>query len=518
MGKVTLHTGGRRVMLEAATGVKLAEVLRLGGHPADLPCAGNGRCGKCRVRAAGELSQPGPEERKLLTEAELAVGIRLACQARLAGDAELWETDAKKDAAIEVSGVGRAYRREPVASGCGVAVDIGTTTVAAVLVDLETGAELAAACESNPQAAFGADVISRIERALDGDGPGLAEAIRGCVERLLAELCRKSGKGGAEISALFLTGNTTMLYLLTGRDVDCLSHAPFEADERFGKQAKLAFMGAPRAVCYLTRCNSAFVGGDITTAVVASGIAERPETALLIDVGTNGEIVLAHKGRLYGASTAAGPALEGAGIYMGMPAVSGAVRRVIFDGGFRVETVGGMPDQGLCGSGVIDAMAALLQAGVVDETGLLLEEDHPFSDRICEAGETLAFRLGTRTVFTQKDIRAVQLAKAAICAGIRTLLHEAGLEPGQVERFTIAGGFGSHICVESAAAIGLFPPELAERAEVLGNAALMGTEMLLQSRTLLAGSAELADRMEMVELSTNPYFSDQYLDSMMFEL
>ena len=518
MGKVTLHTSGGRVMLEAATGVKLAEVLRLGGHPADLPCAGNGRCGKCRVRAAGELSQPGPEERKLLTEAELAAGIRLACQARLAGDAELWETDAKKDAAIEVSGVGRAYRREPVASGCGVAMDIGTTTVAAVLVDLETGAELAAACESNPQAAFGADVISRIERALDGDGPGLAEAIRGCVERLLAELCRKSGKGGAEISALFLTGNTTMLYLLTGRDVDCLSHAPFEADERFGKQAKLAFMGAPRAVCYLTRCNSAFVGGDITTAVVASGIAERPETALLIDVGTNGEIVLAHKGRLYGASTAAGPALEGAGIYMGMPAVSGAVRRVIFDGGFRVETVGGMPDQGLCGSGVIDAMAALLQAGVVDETGLLLEEDHPFSDRICEAGETLAIRLGARTVFTQKDIRAVQLAKAAICAGIRTLLHEAGLEPGQVERFTIAGGFGSHICVESAAAIGLFPPELAERAEVLGNAALMGTEMLLQSRTLLAGSAELADRMETVELSTNPYFSGQYLDSMMFEL
>lgn len=204
---------------------------------------------------------------------------------------------------------------------------------------------------------------------------------------------------------------------------------------------------------------------------------------------------------------------------MGMSALGGAISRVWLDDQrkIQIETVGNLPDVGICGSGVIDAMALLLKIGAVDETGLLLEEDHDYTDYICEAGSDLAFRFGKQTLFTQKDIRAVQLAKAAICAGIRTLLHEAGLAPTDVERFVIAGGFGSHIQVENAAAIGLFPPELAAKAEVLGNAALEGAEMLLQNKSFYASSCALADEMETVDLSSNPYFSDQYMDSMMFE-
>lgn len=514
--KVSIHAAGSEKTVDIQSGTRLSKVLREAGVPMSLPCGGAGRCGKCRVRAEGELSPYDPEELALLTPEERSAGIRLACRTEVLGDAGVWTRQAE-NGDIQVDGLRREYQRDS-GTGYGVAVDIGTTTVAAALVDLSAGEELASACAANPQGSFGADVISRIERALDGDGEALRLAIRNCIEELLQELCLKAEKAPDEIVAVHLTGNTTMLYLLTGRNVDCLSHAPFVAEERFGQPVEMGFCGAPKAVCILTRCASAFVGGDITAAVIASGMAERRETSLLLDAGTNGEIVLAHDGKLLGASTAAGPALEGAGIYMGMPAVPGAVRRVIFDGGFRLETVDGAPDHGICGSGVIDAMAVLLKTGIVDETGLLLEEGHPFTDRICEVGDSPAFRLGERTVFTQKDIRAVQLAKAAICAGIYTLLHEAGLKPEQVERFYIAGGFGSHIDVSSAAAIGLFPAELAPRAVVLGNAALTGAEMLLQSRELLEKSRALADSMESVELSTSPYFSDRYMESMFFEM
>lgn len=510
--------GSQEYSVSLSEPVTISKALALAGQEMDLPCAGNGRCGKCRVKAAGSLSAITPEEEKLLTKEDIEAGIRLSCRAMVMGDAIITLPSRSDIAAIQTDAVSRDFERDE-AEGVSVAVDIGTTTVAASLIDLSNGRELATACAQNPQEKFGADVISRIERSLAGDRQALSDCIHSCLQNLIGELCQKSGIAGSEIQKVVITGNTTMLFLLTNQDVDSLSHAPFEATDLFGREADLHFTTAPNASCYLTRCNSAFVGGDITTAVLASGIAEETKTALLIDVGTNGEIVLAHNGKLSCSSTAAGPALEGAGIYMGMPALGGAVRRVWLDdqGKIQVDTVGGLPDTGICGSGVIDAMALLLKIGAVEETGLLLEEDHDYTDYICEAGSDLAFRFGEKTLFTQKDVRAVQLAKAAICAGIRTLLHEEGIDPADVERFVIAGGFGSHIQVENAAAIGLFPRELAAKAEVLGNAALEGSEMLLQKKSFYAESCQLADNMETVDLSSNPYFSDQYMDSMMFE-
>ena len=514
---IKVGTEERKAVLEGP--VLLSSALAQAGYPMDLPCAGRGRCGKCKVYAQGCLSPLSAEEEKLLTEDEIRNHCRLACQTMLTGDAAVTLIQRSEMAEIQTEAVSRNYQRDQ-ADGYSVAVDIGTTTVAAVAVDLSSGRELASACAQNPQEKYGADVISRMERSLAGDRQALADCIQNCVNSLLEELSEKSGVSGTDFQRIVITGNTTMLFLLTNQDVDCLSHAPFEATDLFGREApELSFPAAPGASCYLTRCNSAFVGGDITTAVLASGIAEDNRTSLLIDVGTNGEIVLAHQGKLSCSSTAAGPALEGAGIYMGMPAMGGAISRVFLqDGKIETETVGNLPDTGICGSGVIDAMAVLLKTGAVEETGLLLEEDHDFMDRICEAGTALAFRIGEKTLFTQKDIRAVQLAKAAICAGIRTLLHEAGLKPSDVERFVIAGGFGSHIQVDNAAAIGLFPPELAGKAEVLGNAALEGAAMLLQNRSFYESSYELAAQMETVDLSSNPYFSDQYMDSMIFEV
>ncbi|MGI5893575.1 MAG: ASKHA domain-containing protein [Candidatus Merdivicinus sp.] len=514
---LTVHTSEGSQTFSVEQPAYLSEILALHEHPLDLPCAGNGRCGKCRVKASGALSPLSPEEEKLLTSEDLTAGIRLACRTKIVGDAEVTLSNKSNISVIQTDAVSRNFERDQT-EGYGVGIDIGTTTVAATLVECASGRELASACEQNPQEKYGADVISRIERSLAGDREALSVCILECIERLLTELCQKTGLPGDQIARIIITGNTTMLYLLTNRDVDCLSHAPFDADELFGREFPMQFQTAPAARCYLTRCNSAFVGGDITTAVLASGITEENKTALLIDVGTNGEIALIHDGKMYCSSTAAGPALEGAGIYMGMPALGGAIRRVWLDAEKKIccETVGDLPDTGICGSGVIDAMALLLKIGAVDETGLLLEEDHDYIENIQDAGNTLAFRFGEKTLFTQKDIRAVQLAKAAICAGICTLLHEAGLTPANVERFVIAGGFGSHINVENAAAIGLYPAELAEKAEVLGNAALEGAEMILQRKAFYAESEQIAYRMETVDLSSNPFFSDQYMESMMF--
>ena len=512
MPKLTVRRGSAIWNLHFDGNPRLTEVLLSNHLPIARPCGGRGICGKCAVELGGQVSAPNAAEEK--------AGCRLACQAVLLGDAEaILPADSAMEQIALSSGV-EVCAIKPMQGRFGAAVDIGTTTLACRLYDLRSGACIAEAGQGNPQTAVAADVMGRIGHALHGGLETLRVQVEGGITSVLEDVCAQANMASEALDALVLTGNTTMLFLLTNQDVDCLSHAPFEATDLFGREApELSFPAAPGASCYLTRCNSAFVGGDITTAVLASGIAEDNRTSLLIDVGTNGEIVLAHQGKLSCSSTAAGPALEGAGIYMGMPAMGGAISRVFLqDGKIETETVGNLPDTGICGSGVIDAMAVLLKTGAVEETGLLLEEDHDFTDRICEAGTTLAFRIGEKTLFTQKDIRAVQLAKAAICAGIRTLLHEAGLKPSDVERFVIAGGFGSHIQVDNAAAIGLFPPELAGKAEVLGNAALEGAAMLLQNRSFYESSYELAAQMETVDLSSNPYFSDQYMDSMIFEV
>lgn len=521
MATVTIHHQQGDLVLEYNGPVLLSTAIREGGLPFEMPCAGSHRCGKCRVRAAGELAPPTEEERLLLERGSAAAGERLACMAWAQGPAEVWLAAPQELSGIVTAGRMHALERDTDAQGIGAAVDIGTTTVASYLYDRSDGRLICSGSEKNPQGSFGADVISRIEASLSGGGEALQRAVAGCLNRLVERMCEQAGLTADRVESLVVTGNTTMLYLLTGSPVQSLAAAPFKADRLFGCRVAASDLGlkvAPGAQVYLPRCISAYVGADITTAVLSSGMTVGEEPSLLVDIGTNGEMALYSGRELLCCSTAAGPAFEGAGIQMGMPAMAGAIDHVSFDGqALRYTVIGAGEAAGLCGSGIIDAVAALLRAGIVDETGLILQEGHPFTGLVVELEGMPAVQLpGSRVVVTQADLRAVQLAKSAICAGIETLMMHAGLPAEQLSALYLAGGFGSYIDPRSAGTIGLIPQPLLPKVQAVGNAAGMGAAMILLSRRMEEGSEQIGHRARTVDLTTDPFFNDRYIEGMLF--
>lgn len=505
MASVILEYADRREEISAEAGQLLSALLLDREGAPHMFCGGKGTCGKCRVRAFGALSPLGSEEKKFLTEEEIASGMRLSCLTKVLGDCRVVLAADTKLENISVAGCMPEFDKKPMFRDYGVAVDIGTTTVVAQLYGKE--GLIRSVSSHNPQRSFGADVISRIGKALEGHGPALAACVQRLISQMIAELEAGAGLPEKSVDALVITGNTAMLYLFTGRNPDCLSHAPFEADCRFGmyvepKQLNLALR--EDAKVYLPRCMSAFVGADITTAVFAGEIAEGEKSKFLIDIGTNGEMALWHDEKLLCCSTAAGPTFEGAGITMGMQGSAGAVDHVsVQDGALSVHVIGDTAAKGICGSGIVDAVSAMLTLEAIDENGLMEDEDE--------------FHLTDQVYVDQKDIRMVQLAKSAICAGALTLLDEAGVSAEELFSLSIAGGFGSYLDLAKAAHIGLYPKALEEKAIVLGNAALSGAAMILLNRDFAAATEALADAAETVELTTSPTFMDYYVDCMMFE-
>lgn len=486
---------------EAPAGALLSSVV-LPHHTLEMPCAGYGRCGKCRIVAHGALSALSSAERGHLSPQEIARGVRLACCTRAEGDCTV-TLDSSAGSQIRLDGEMPDFTYDPLFSRYGIAVDIGTTTLAACLYGPDATL-MAQASAPNPQVGWGADVISRTEAALRGNGSALAASIRSGVRTLIWEMVGQARICAEEVDAMVLTGNTAMLYFLLQIDPDCLSHAPFAASRLFGEMLAASELGlpCPHAQVYLPRCMAAFVGADITTALLASGICGKSDPRMLVDIGTNGEIALWHHGQLSCCSTAAGPAFEGAGLAWGMTGKVGAVDRVcIQNGTLKPHIIGnGMP-VGICGSGVIDSLACLLELEQLDETGLLEQDPAPIAPPVC---------------LTQKDVRLVQLAKSALCAGLRTLLQTEGLCGRDVAELAVAGGFGSYLDVANAGRIGLLPMELLPCVHVLGNAALSGAAMLLLNQGFISYSEALAADARIVELSTSPEFVNAYTEGMFF--
>ena len=483
MPVLTIHRGDDTKRVSFSGTPVLDEVLQTAGFALPHPCGGRGSCGKCAVQLNGHVSAPNDAERR--------AGTRLSCQAVLQGDADVTLPEARGDARIETDTADLTAPLRPLPGSTGAAVDIGTTTIAVRQYDLATGASTGTAAALNPQGSVAADVMGRIDAALNGRLPLLREQVVDAVGQLLAQ------SGTPAPYALVVTGNTTMLYLLTGRSPDSLARAPFEADTLFGTTVPL-FGGQ----AYLPPCMNAFVGADITCAVLASGICERDETALLCDIGTNGEMALWKDGTLYVTSTAAGPAFEGAGISCGCGSIPGAIDRVtLVNGGLHAHTIDGAPAVGVCGSGLIDAIAAALTAELIDETGAMDDDELPLAPGVA---------------LQPRDVRAVQLAKAAIAASMLTLLETAGAKLSDVTSLCIAGGFGSHLNVRSAAIIGLIPRALTGRVRVLGNAALSGAAQTLLDRTCVPALEHIAARSRHVALGGNPRFNEHYIDQMLF--
>ena len=369
----------------------------------------------------------------------------------------------------------------------GLALDIGTTTLALSIRDLCTGEERLRCEKDNPQRMVAADVMSRIQAAMNGNGSFLQELVLGALK-----------DPPSEIRKAVIVGNTAMLYFLLGKDPESLSHAPFSADDLFGRTEEI--LGIPS---YLPPCMNAFVGADTTAAVLSSGMCDREEIALLADIGTNGELALWKEGTLYVTSTAAGPAFEGAGISQGSSAKRGAIDKVwAEEGQVRVHVIGEVPARSICGSGLLDAVSVMLDLGILDETGAMQEGRFPLSENVS---------------LTRKDIRSVQLAKGAIRAGIETLAHSSGTALTEIRTLYIAGAFGSHLSIESAVRTGLIPMLLRDHVTVLGNAALRGAEEMLLDPGKIREAEAVAGRSKHVDLGGNPLFNQLFVEQMLFE-
>lgn len=458
----------------------VAELLREKGLPFSAPCGGKGTCGKCAIAINGNISAPDAREKALKT--------RLACRTVLLGDA--WGSPLTEElsfASIESTD----YLPSRGGSVPFAAVDLGTTTIV-VKAFRADGTLIGEASALNPQRGYAADVIGRIRAALQGKSEELKDAVTHSIAHLLEKACQ-----GEEIPSMVVTGNTAMLYLLTGRSPVSIAAAPFVSETLFGETTSL--LG--RKV-YLPPCMNAFVGADTVCALLASGMCEKDETALLCDVGTNGEIALWKDGKLYVTSAAAGPAFEGGEISRGCGYIPGAVDRVwVANGKIFAHTVEDEPAVGICGSGLLDAVACFLEMEEIDETGAMDGEFLP-----------LAGDVG----LTQQDIRALQLAKAAIRAGIECLLSRAGITAEEVATVYLAGGFGTHLSPESAAAIGMLPRCLKSKTVPLGNAALQGACMLASTPALREKCRSLAANAIHVSLGGREDFNKAFLSYISF--
>jgi uncharacterized 2Fe-2S/4Fe-4S cluster protein (DUF4445 family) len=445
---------------------------------------------------------------------DLAAARELPGALRVGQGGAVWKLRAWRHG-NELIGFGPAGRRT-----LGLAVDLGTTNAAGFLVHLETGERLASLGVENPQVAWGADLISRLNYAVHGDEAAaeLRSAAVEAINALAHDLCHSVGQVASDIMDVTVCGNTAMHHLLLGMPVRQLGRAPFVAAVRAGLDLKARELGlkvASGAWVHVTPNVGGFVGGDHVTALLATEREwQHLATALVMDIGTNTEITLIHGGRFYTASAPSGPALEGGHITCGMRAAEGAIEKVAIAGGrIVVETIGHKKAIGLCGSGVLDTLATLHRAGLISDQGRMAA-DHP--DIVQHRGKR-AVQLAPEVLFTQDDVRAVQLAKAAIRTAVDLLLDEAGVAEADIERFIIAGSFGAYIDLESGIAIGLFPDLPRARFAQVGNAAGVGVRRMLASTQARQRARELADTCRYMELSCRSDFQKVFLRHIGFQ-
>ena len=467
----------------------LKDMLIKNGLYSDFPCGGRENCKKCAVNVSGEISAP--------TEAEKQAGLRLSCQTVLYGDTTaVIRTEDTEKAYIQKDISVESYRGGNFKYG--VALDIGTTTVAMKLFSAD-GSCLAEAGALNPQRAYSADIMGRIDFALKGGGDALQTAVKECVFSLLSQCCHKASISVDDIDKMVIAGNTAMLYLLMGLNPASIAEYPFRSETLFGCRTYLWGIET-----LLLPCMNAFVGGDITAAVLSVGMCEKEKNALLCDIGTNGEIALWKDGKLYVTSTSAGPAFEGAEISCGCGAVDGAVYRVwAEEGEIFAHTIGNKPACGICGSGLIDSVAAFLENGRIDQTGAVK------APLVINAN-------GGSISLTQNDIRAFQLAKSAIAAGIQILLNRSKTETERVSELFLAGGFGTRLDTSSAEKTGLLPSVLAKRSVSIGNAALAGAACVLFDQSLALRAEEIAKNAVHIPLGGNEDFNTAFINNINF--
>ncbi len=482
-------------MIVTGNGQSLQELLARQGVQLEAPCGGKGICGKCRVRASGDVSAPDEREWECLTPEALNAGWRLACRCRVDGTARV-ELAGGVNQRILTEGGGQTIEG---AQGVMVAVDIGTTTIAAYLV--RDGATIDCEAAMNPQRSVGADVISRVDYVINHeDGLRfLSGQVRARVDELIARMTARQGIAPEEVRLVSLVGNPIMTHILAGVDPRAIAVAPYKPAYRAAFYTRGLLESAPGSRQLVGGCVAGYVGSDTMSAAMAADMDRSDEVALLLDIGTNGEIALGGRRRMLTCAAAAGPAFEGAHIKYGSGAVDGAIDRVwAEDGALRCHVLGEGKAASICGSGLVDAVAALIELERIDETGRMDGAEVELADGVS---------------LTQRDVREVQLAKGAIAAGVDILMREMGVTEKDIRRLYLAGGFGNYIDKKSACAIGLLPPGLLDRVTPIGNAAGAGARLMLAGEDR---AEALRRHMEYLELSGRKDFQELFSDKMLF--
>ncbi|HVP58072.1 MAG TPA: ASKHA domain-containing protein [bacterium] len=584
------------------SGSTIREALFAAAIPVSMPCGGHGRCGSCLVFARGGLSSPSPDELRLLPAHK--AGARLACVARLEGDAEITIPRSSRVTIDKMATRGRrrgVYRLNPgvakvflggrkssalgalrrkhglgpedialagtnpdlmdaglradpqwclglhsratlvvmdrqivgfeagdtTREAYGIALDVGTNTVVACLVDLRTGAVLGVASTINPQVVHGDDVISRIRFAKN---PGGLELLRleivNLINGLVDEIVRSLKLDRQRIYLVSAVGNTAMQHILMGISPVDLGRAPYRARLVTSVEtlASRIGIGANRdCKLFLPPVVGGFVGGDLVALIVSQGLERRKRPVLAVDLGTNGELVLAGGGKLVACSTAAGPAFEGERISAGVRAIKGAIEDVRIAGkGIQVKTIGGKKPVGLCGSGLVALVAELVRTGVIDPTGRMKTAREiskaALARRVSDGELGREFLIWPRPQISlrQGDVREVQLGKAALCAGMKVLCGAAGVDPADISEVMVAGSFGSALKPSSIRGIGLVPAEMSPKIRVIGNSAIEGAKLFLVSDKAREDAKRIAAETEHVELFTRTEFKDEFYASMGF--
>jgi len=504
---LTLRPGGRQAAFEKDT--LLLDALFEMGVMVKTPCGGKGICGKCAVRAEGSLSPRTDREKKLFPDDE---NTRLACVTTLRGDASAWTETAETPAHTvtrDIS-VGPAY---------GIALDIGTTTVQFSLVDLDGGETHRFPSLLNPQRRWGHDVISRIAAAGGRDAAEqLTRAIRGAIESSVIDTQKALSLPREGLRALSFSGNTVMSYLLLGLDVAPIGVFPYTAAVRDFDGYDIPLAGIDgRPAKKMLPVAASFLGGDLVGGLAVSDLAGYRARTLFIVLGTNGELFLRNGGgEIHAASCAMGPALEGMNMSYGMTADEGAIAHLkAGPGGLVADVLGEGPALGICGTGIIDAIALLLREGLIKTTGAFVAtgpgENRLFPDGVLNDGGTKRARLAGDVFLSQKDIRNVQLAKGASLAAGRILLREAGILPEEIEHVLIAGAFGENLDIENFRALKFLPDFPNAEYVFLGNTSLTAAEEACRSEGFLDHARSLRDRVKVVELSEDPAFNDEFV-------
>ena len=489
--KITLSPIGKSI--EINRGTPLIDVLHEFG--VEFPCGGKGTCGSCKVKLLrGELKVDTVQQQKLVN-LKLSENWRLACFCK-----------AESDITLEISQFENIILADSTTfefrpqTGFGIAVDLGTTTVVVQLVNLENGHVLDSVSDVNPQLKFGGDLISRIQSCLDGNFEELQNLIRSKIGEMIYSIIKKHP---VEVSKVAIVGNTVMHHIFSGLPVNSLSFYPFHSPNLgvqtfFPEILKWDLSGTAKIEFYPSI--GSFVGSDILAGIAATKMFEHENYSVLIDLGTNGEIVVGNRNGIICASTAAGPAFEGAKISQGMRATTGAISSVDFvNGELKTHVIGNATAKGICGSGLIDIMAILLNREQIGMFG----EINSGEDKV---------KLTKQVSLTQQDIREFQLAKAAIAAGIQILLNQLKITYDDVEQVFIAGGFGNFLNIENVIRTGLIECE-AEKILKLGNTALIGAKMFLFEDEKFIQN--ILSKTIHVNLEADPYFQDIYIDKMM---